>query len=143
MPSSHPLDAAQPSDPSTPEPVPGIAWADVSQTLAARRQLLASKPPTVSPDSLKRSVRAWTGQIVELTRRAEAAEAQVRQLQAQVASERSALAALGRRFGQLAHESFPAFVVRLGMMAKARPLAREPRPARASSEAPAPGPDTV
>ena len=143
MPSSHPLDAVQPSDPPAPEPVQGIAWADVSQTLAARRHLLAGTPPTVSPDSLKRSVRAWTGQIVELTRRAEAAEAQVRQLQAQIASERSALAALGRRFGQLAHESFPAFVVRLGMMAKARPLVREPRPARAPAEPPATGPDTV
>lgn len=143
MPSSHPLDAAQPSDPPAPEPVPGIAWADVSQTLAARRRLLAGTPPTVSPDSLKRSVRAWTGQIVDLTRRAEAAEAQVRQLQAQIASERSALAALGRRFGQLAHESFPAFVVRLGMMAKARPLVREPRPARSPAEPPATGPDTV
>jgi hypothetical protein len=58
-------------------------------------------------------------QIERLTRRAEAAEARVRKLRAQIAAEQASFDALGRRFGRLPHESFAAFVARLGMTAKA------------------------
>jgi hypothetical protein len=59
------------------------------------------------------------GQIEQLTRRAEAAEARVRALEAHIAAEQQCARALGRRFGQKPHELFPAFVARLGMAAKA------------------------
>jgi len=72
-----------------------------------------------------RSVRAWMRQIVGLTRRAESAEARLRALEEQLQTTHlQDIAWLGRRFGQRPHESFPAFVVRLGMTAKAQPLAR-------------------
>ena len=116
----------------------GIGWPELSQALALRHSS-PSGASKLSADSLKRSVRAWTGQIVDLTRRAEAAEARVRELEAELAAERASLSSLGRRFGKLPHESYPAFVVRLGMMAKARPLARE----RTQRDASTTGADTV
>ena len=70
------------------------------------------------------SVRAWIRQIIGLTRRADEAEARLRALEAQHQTHLHECAALGRRFGQRPHESFAAFVVRLGMTAKAQPLAR-------------------
>lgn len=72
-----------------------------------------------------RSVRAWMRQIVGLTRRAESAEARLHALEEQLQTTHlQDIAWLGRRFGQRPHESFPAFVVRLGMTARAQPLAR-------------------
>jgi len=58
-------------------------------------------------------------QVERLTHRAEAAEAEVRAMKARIADERRWASALGRRFGQKPLESFPAFVARLGMTAKA------------------------
>jgi hypothetical protein len=136
MPDRH--ESESESEPPSPEPLPvqGIAWDDVSRAL--QRQRATPRAP-LSADGLERSVRAWTGQIVELTRRAEAAETRARQLEAELATERSSLSALGRRFGQLPLESFPAFVVRLAMVAKAQPLARE----RQRAGVPATDADTI
>jgi hypothetical protein len=87
-----------------------------------------------------KSVRAWIGQIIGLTRRADAAEARLRAREEQHQTHVQECAALGRRFGQRPHESFAAFVVRLGMTAKAQPLARAsnsgPMPFDASANMP-------
>lgn len=69
--------------------------------------------------------------LVELTLRAEAAEAraerlqaQVTALEAQISAQRATNGVLGRRFGQRPHETFAQFVARLGMTARAVPLSR-------------------
>ncbi len=76
-------------------------------------------PPFTAAPQVIRPVASQTGQIERLRRRAEAAEARVRKLRAQLAAEQQGFDALGRRFGRLPHESFLAFVTRLGMTAKA------------------------
>ena len=71
-----------------------------------------------------RSVRAWMRQIVNLTRRAEAAEKRLQALEREIDAHLKDMVTLGRRFGQLPHETFASFVVRLGMTARAQPLGR-------------------
>ncbi len=90
----------------------------------------------LSSGAFTRSVRAWMRQIVDSTRRAELAEARVKTLEAQLDAHTESVAALGRRFGRGPHESFEAFVVRLGMTARAAPLSR----ATASRPVPLDGP---
>ena len=99
-----------------------------------RQDAVPASSPAPATDPLQllkeggyaKSVRAWIRQIIGLTRRADAAEARLRALQAKHQAYLQESAALGRRFGQRQHESFAAFVVRLGMTAKAQPLARVP-----------------
>lgn len=60
-----------------------------------------------------------TLRIIEtLLLRARAAEARVVTLESQLYADRTQATLLGKRFGQLPHESFPAFVARLGMIAR-------------------------
>jgi hypothetical protein len=102
-----------------PAPVPALQMRKVAV------QEIPNDPLLLKNGGYTRSVRAWMRQIVGLTRRAESAEARLRALEEQLQTTHlQDIAWLGRRFGQRPHESFPAFVVRLGMTAKAQPLAR-------------------
>ncbi len=89
-------------------------------------QLSAPVAPPKELEAPSRLSRQLARQVVVLTLRAEAAESRLRALEAERAAERETFATLGRRFGQWAHESFPVFVARLGMMAKAGPTRRGP-----------------
>lgn len=128
---------------SLPGPLSGNSHVDIALAQLQRVVHLIPTPPPADPlpqgaapapaaDPLQllkdggytRSVRAWIRQIIGLTRRADAAEARLRALEARHQAHLQECAALGRRFGQRPHESFAAFVVRLGMTAKAQPLAR-------------------
>jgi hypothetical protein len=84
----------------------------------------------VAPDSYKRSVQAWAQQIAAVSRRAEAAEARARKLEALLLREVAMRDGLSRRFGQHPNESFEDFVSRLGTVAHTRNMAA------ASGEAP-------
>jgi hypothetical protein len=98
-----------------------MASAPPRLTLVGEASAPASPLPPSSPDALKRSMRVWTAQIVEATRRAEAAEGQSRRLAAELAEARHHLDALGRHFGRAPGEDSGAFAARLGLLDETQP----------------------
>jgi hypothetical protein len=98
------------------------------------------RSPAQTIAALERTIHALTRQLARQTERAAAAEERVKVLAmraeaergAEQEAEREAKLMLGKRFGQQPHETFFAFVARLGMMAKAVPLGRS-RPKRDSA----------
>jgi hypothetical protein len=134
--------------PAAPSPLVDAVWGDLAQVLsylptqamqladesqapaAAPQDVIAvpdaaaAQPEPVQPATDNEVLEALFEQNEALRRRAAAAEARARALETQLAAEHEGTARLGRRFGQLPHESFLAFVARLGMMAKAVPLSR-------------------